>query len=164
MLAELQGCLSLCCPAGMGEDERADWLSVAMSELLTPPSVPNSYFRQACAHARRVCDHPSKIVPAIFAFNPGHLINRSSMHKELREIEMEIENMGRARLEAAKEGAFCTPEEAKDILAKFGMPSAFSDLPKNRRLHIPTQDELAAVASVFKREQGYSDETEGDQP
>lgn len=159
MLAELQGCLSLCCPAGMGEAEREDWLSVAMSELLRPPLVPNAYFQDACAHARRVCDHPSKIVPAIFGFNPGPFTSRSALEKELREIRAEIENMERARLTANENGGFCTPEQARDILQRFGMSSGFDGGGKvKRELRMPTADELAEVAASFKRQQGYSDD------
>jgi hypothetical protein len=152
MLAELQGCLSLCCPAGMGEDERADWLTVAMSELMRPPSVPSSYFQRACAHARRVADHPSKVVPAIFNYDPGHLLSRKSLEKELGEITAEIGNMEAARLEAP---TYCTPEEARDILERFDMKSAFDVTRKPRDLKMPTPEELAEVAAQFRRQQRY---------
>lgn len=141
----------------MGEDERADWLSVAMSELLTPPSVPNSYFRQACAHARRVCDHPAKIVPAIFAFDPGAFANRRTLEKELNEILGEMRNMDSARLEAAQP-KYCTPEEARDILAKFGAKSAYdSRTTRVRNLRMPTADELAEMALIYRRQHGFDD-------
>lgn len=154
MLAELQGCLSLCCPAGMGEDERADWLTMAMSELSRPPMVPASYFRDACAHARRVCDHPSKVVPAIFAYDPGAFRNRRALEKELGEIRAEIENMDAARLTA--ETKYCTPEEAKEILAQFGLESAFDGATKRaKELRLPTQEELAEIAAQFARQQQY---------
>jgi hypothetical protein len=136
----------------MGEDERADWLTVAMTELMRPPSIPNSYFQRACAHARRVADHPSKVVPAIFNYDPGYLMSRKSLEKELGEITAEIGNMEAARLEAP---TYCTPEEARDILERFDMKSAFDVTRKPRDLKMPTPEELAEVAAQFRRQQGY---------
>jgi truncated hemoglobin YjbI len=51
-------------PAGMTEESRRDWLTVAWGTL---KNIPGDLLERGCAHARKVADHPAKIVPAIMA-------------------------------------------------------------------------------------------------
>lgn len=46
----------------MGSDERRTWLVAAWAEIKDIPIGP---FLSACNTARKICDHPSKIVPTI---------------------------------------------------------------------------------------------------
>jgi len=48
----------------MAEDDRTEWLKVAR---MTLSDVPADLLVRGCEVARRTCDHPSKIVPAILA-------------------------------------------------------------------------------------------------
>lgn len=59
---ELTACLSLVAPAGMTEEARRDWLAVAWDTL---KHLPPEILQSGCRIARKTCDHPSKIVPAI---------------------------------------------------------------------------------------------------
>ena len=61
-IAELARGLTLCAPSGMSEDDRAVWLAAAWAEVA---HVPAGILREAMAAARKVADHPAKIVPAI---------------------------------------------------------------------------------------------------
>jgi len=46
----------------MEESARREWLSVAWKTL---SHLPADLLKRGCDHARKTCDHPSKIVPAI---------------------------------------------------------------------------------------------------
>lgn len=59
---ELTACLALVVPVGMSEESRRDWLRVAWGTL---KFWPVDLLRIGCEEARRTCDHPAKIVPAI---------------------------------------------------------------------------------------------------
>jgi hypothetical protein len=59
---ELTACLALVVPVGMSEEARRDWLTVAWGTL---KFWPVDLLRIGCEEARRTCDHPAKIVPAI---------------------------------------------------------------------------------------------------
>lgn len=59
---ELTACLALVAPAGMTEEGRRDWLTVAWSTL---KDIPPDVLIVGAEAARRKCDHPSKIVPTI---------------------------------------------------------------------------------------------------
>jgi hypothetical protein len=61
---ELTACLALTAPAGMTEEARRDWLTVAWQSLR---DIPPHILRVGTAKARLTCDHPSKIVPTIVA-------------------------------------------------------------------------------------------------
>lgn len=68
MTAALASALALCVPSGFSEDDRALWLKVATE---TVKDIPAAILRQAIIEARKVCDHPSKIVPFITGFVNG---------------------------------------------------------------------------------------------
>lgn len=59
---ELTACLALVAPAGMTEEARRDWLLVAWETL---GHLPADLLASGCREARKSCDHPSKLVPAI---------------------------------------------------------------------------------------------------
>lgn len=59
---ELTACLALVAPVGMTEESRREWLSVAWAEL---KHLPADILSAGCSEARKTCDHPAKIVPAI---------------------------------------------------------------------------------------------------
>lgn len=59
---ELTACLALVVPVGMSEEARRDWLRVAWGTL---KFWPVDLLRIGCEEARKTCDHPAKIVPAI---------------------------------------------------------------------------------------------------
>src|SRR5438874_8822984 len=61
---ELTACLTLVAPVGMTEEAKRDWLAVAWDTLR---HIPPSILANGAAAARKVCDHPSKIVPTIIA-------------------------------------------------------------------------------------------------
>lgn len=46
----------------MNGDDRTEWLAAAQIAL---SGIPADLLAKGCAHARRVCDHPAKIVPCI---------------------------------------------------------------------------------------------------
>lgn len=54
--------LTLCSPAGMSEEDRAEWIKEALEAI---GDVPYDLLEAACKKAKRHCDHPAKIVPFI---------------------------------------------------------------------------------------------------
>jgi len=122
VMTELGACLTLAVPSGMTEDDRANWLTVAAMEVR---DIPNSYFAQACKHARRTADHPSKIVPAICKFDPGEMLNRNHLARELRIARSRLENLNAPRLE---QGNY-EPDEA----LKQGMRKLVEELQAKER-------------------------------
>lgn len=112
--AELSSCLLLVAPTGMGEAERRNWIAVARNELA---GIPEDLMKRGCAAARRVADHPSKILPAIFREIGATWEARKRTEREIaREIEAAKRSRERAALPAAE---VCTPEAAAAILAEF---------------------------------------------
>ena len=69
----LTSCLALVRPAGLSDDNARDWLRMASSEL---GYIPIDILADAAAHARRTCDHHSKIVPAIVKFADAEIAER----------------------------------------------------------------------------------------
>lgn len=63
-IGQLHRCLALCAPVGMNQEERAEFIAAALDEL---GDMPGYLFRNACQIARLKVDHPSKLVPFIFA-------------------------------------------------------------------------------------------------
>ena len=77
----------------MQEGDRTAWYKAA---LMTIGDVPLSHLRRACAEARKVCDHPAKIVPFICKFEPD--VARWSLDN-LRNARSLVENLDAPRLE-----------------------------------------------------------------
>lgn len=90
----LRPCLMLCAPSGMTEDDRAAWIAAA---LATIGYLPDFVLRDATAHARRVADHPAKIVPAIIAFSEEPM---AQLRKMRRRAEEDLAAARRFRLSA----------------------------------------------------------------
>lgn len=86
--------LVLCSPSGMTEADRVEWLKAA---LMTIGDCPKDLLEDACYAARRVCDHPSKIVPFICE----QIGDRPDWRwRQVRYIESQIENHDKPRLVA----------------------------------------------------------------
>lgn len=54
--------LALVRPVGMSDEMASDWLAAALGECLY---LTDEQFKRGCAAARRGCNHPSQIIPAI---------------------------------------------------------------------------------------------------
>lgn len=77
---ELTACLALVAPVGMTEEARGEWLAVAWETL---KHLPPDLLARGCSKARAVCDHPSKIVPAIIAETEEQMKwRRSAVHAD----------------------------------------------------------------------------------
>lgn len=104
---ELLACLTLCAPSGMGEDQRVEWLKVAR---ITLGNLPSDLLIAGCAEARKHADHPAKIVPTILrAVEPLLRSRRDSLTKPIGP-------------EGQIEAKYVTPEAARAILEKHGLP------------------------------------------
>lgn len=106
---ELTKCLALAAPVGMDEAAKADWLAAAWE---TTGHLSSDLLSIGCAHARKVADHPSKIVPAIIAETAGLLKARRDNAKPAH------------RDVPALEARTCEPKQAEDILREYGLLDA----------------------------------------
>jgi hypothetical protein len=95
----------------MNEEARAEWLAVAWH---TVGHLPADLLAIGCKKAREVCDHPSKIVPAILAETRDLL--------ERRRDHVRASYTPPARQLPPPD--VCTPEAAAAILAEMGLSSA----------------------------------------
>ncbi len=80
---ELTSCLALTAPAGMTEEARREWLLVAWETL---KHLPSDILASGCRKARQICDHPSKIVPAIIAETDEWMRLRQSSQRNVVEV------------------------------------------------------------------------------
>lgn len=62
-MVALSPCLTIAAPSGMSLDDRTEWFMAAAGFLDT---IPAGLLKEAAKQT--VCDHPSKIVPAILAY------------------------------------------------------------------------------------------------
>lgn len=116
---ELTATIALCMPTGFSEDDRAEWLRAAWGTL---NGIPADLLALGCAHARRVCDHPAKVVPAImrevddlWAARKRGL--RSASERRVEGSEEQIES--------------ATPEQIASIKAEFGIATTpYAEKPK----------------------------------
>jgi hypothetical protein len=76
---ELTACLILVAPVGMTEEARREWLSVAWK---TVGHLPPDLLAAGCMEARKVADHPCKIVPAIIGYAEERLESRKQIARE----------------------------------------------------------------------------------
>lgn len=81
LVTELAACLTLCAPAGLTEAGRTEWFKVARG---TVGHLPIDLLRIGCDHARKVADHPSKIIPSIIAEVDDLLAQRRANEREGR--------------------------------------------------------------------------------
>ena len=115
--AELQACLTLVAPSGMTAEERGQWVQVARQTL---SGIPADLLREGCAVARRKCRFPSEIVPAILG------AVEDQWQARLRAASMPPREDTAPRLPAPD---YIKPEEAKAILAEFGLKRDWSEDP-----------------------------------
>lgn len=103
IMGVLSRCLTLTAPSGMSADDREEWLMVAAPELA---DLPGMLFDDACAHARRTCDHPAKIIPAILRFEPAHYWSGPDhVRKRLADARAKLANINAPRLEQKEDVA-----------------------------------------------------------
>ncbi|WP_022684541.1 hypothetical protein [Sphingobium bisphenolivorans] len=122
IMAALSRCLTLTAPTGMSQDDRLEWLTIAAPELADLPSM---LFDDACAHARRTCDHPAKIIPAILKYEPAHYwMGPDQARKHLAEAKAKLANIDAPRLEQKV-------DETEKHEVGSGMKDLLRDLMKN---------------------------------
>lgn len=91
----------------MTEEDRANWLTVAAMEVADVPSI---WFADACKHARRNADHPSKIVPMICNYDHGSYATKEMMAHSLEVSRAQLENIDAPRL--SEDRGQYAPDEA----------------------------------------------------
>lgn len=109
LVKSLSSALVLSAPAGFTEGDRRAWLAAA---AVTLQGIPADLLELGVAAARRTADHPSRIVPTIMTEVQEAWNRRRQAYRDERAYaapEDEIEP--------------CTPEQAAEILAEFGLPS-----------------------------------------
>ena len=122
IMAALSRCLTLTAPTGMSQDDRLEWLMVAAPELADLPSM---IFDDACAHARKTCDHPAKIIPAILKYEPSsYWIGPDHTRKRLSEARAKLANLDAPKLEQKV-------DETERHEVGSGMKDLLRDLMKN---------------------------------
>lgn len=121
-MAALSRCLTLTAPTGMSQEDRLEWLTIAAPELADLPSM---LFDDACGHARRTCDHPAKIIPAILKYEPSaYWSGPAHARKLLAEAEAKLANINAPRLKQ-------TVDEDEKHEVGSGMKDLLRDLMKN---------------------------------
>lgn len=122
IMAALSRCLTLTAPTGMSQDDRLEWLMVAAPELAGLPSL---VFDDACAHARKTCDHPAKIIPAILKYEPSHFwMTPAHTARMLSEAKARLSNIDAPRLKQ-------NVDEAEKREVRDSMKELVRDLMKN---------------------------------
>ena len=122
IMVALSRCLTLTAPTGMSQDDRLEWLTIAAPELADLPSM---LFDDACAHARRTCDHPAKIIPAILKFEPsGYWAGPTYVRKQLADAKAKLANIDAPRLQQVDD-----KDERREVGS--GMKDLLRDLMKN---------------------------------
>lgn len=87
----------------MSEADRVEWLKAA---LMTIGDCPRDLLEQACFAARKVCDHPAKIVPFIC----NEIGDRPKHRLEMVEYAYrQIENFGKPKIAPPQ------PEPTRDL-------------------------------------------------
>lgn len=133
--------------------DRREWLLVAFDEI---KEVPSCELAERCSHARKVADHPAKIVPAIFGYKFGDYGGAKGVKLILGYKEREFANRDLKRLEVA-EAQDPVPFDTAKIREEMGFPREDVE-PVSRHAgppREPTTAELAEIAAQFGREHGY---------
>lgn len=140
----LSSALVLVAPAGFSDGDRRAWLA---SAAMTLKGIPADLLERGIVAARRIADHPSRIVPAIMAeIGNAWEARRESVRREQVEAVQRL---------PAPEADVCTPEQAAAIMAEFGLSSAMQETVK-RHLGPPTMPpkefylEMGVEPSVLK--------------
>lgn len=115
IMGALSRCLTLTAPTGMTAEDRTEWLTIAAPELADLPSM---LFDDACAHARRTCDHPAKIIPAILKFEPAHYwLAPAHARRLLSDAKAKLANIDAPRLERSEA---METNERREVAASMG--------------------------------------------
>lgn len=110
---ELVGCLALVAPAGMDSATRREWLASAWGTLR---EYPADLIERGCNHARRVADHPAKIVPAILAEVEDALKTRQRNRLDLIETRPPSQGLVTAKRHVMdRRGEPMTEEETAEL-------------------------------------------------
>jgi hypothetical protein len=109
--AHLTACLILVAPSGMTEADRTEWLRAAW---ITLDGIPEDLLDRGCAVARKFCDHPAKIVPAIMREAESIWNQRRA---NCSAVEAALAKMNDPEDDAPR----CTPEEARQIMEQVGI-------------------------------------------
>lgn len=122
IMAVLSRCLTLTAPSGMSQEDRLEWLTIAAPELA---DLPGMLFDDACAHARKTCDHPAKIIPAILKFEPSaYWSGPDHARKRLSDAKAKLANINAPRLQQ-------TEDKTERHEVGSGMKELLRDLMKN---------------------------------
>ena len=113
IIRALSSCLTLTAPSGFSEGDRKAWLTAAAGTL---KGIPPQLLEWGVTQARKVADHPAKIVPAI--------MEEIGEAWERRRDDVRREQMYTQPLQAApakQSDPPCTPEQAAEIMREFGL-------------------------------------------
>jgi hypothetical protein len=69
---------------GLSDENARDWLSVAAGEV---GYIPADILADATAHARKTCDHHSKVIPAIIAYADREIAERTRFIRQQEEYD-----------------------------------------------------------------------------
>jgi hypothetical protein len=113
IVTALAGVLVLVAPSGFSEGDRRAWLA---SAAITLKNIPPDLLERGAAHARRVADHPAKVIPAIMAEIEDSWEGRKNERRRDHEF-------ARGPSLAPPEPKFdaCTPAQAAEIMDEFGL-------------------------------------------
>lgn len=107
----------------MSSDERGTWLAAAWAEVA---NIPGAAFVDACATARRIVEHPAKLIPTI--------IRESEMYGGVLKRRAEREEAQWSNRNAPRLTAERTPEpweaDKEEVAALMGeLVSSLSTVP-----------------------------------
>lgn len=124
VIAELSRCLRLTVPAGMTQEDRREWLLVAVREV---EAIPSCEFFDRCAHSRKVADHPAKIVPEIHKFKPQSFASAGWYRRHLSDLRAKWDNRNAPRIEQRE----ASEDERREIAV--GMAELVKELEAKAR-------------------------------
>lgn len=151
--------LSLVAPVGMTEDDQTAWIGAALGTL---SGIPADLLERGCLAARKVADHPSKIVAAIFKEIGAAWDTRK---RDLSKVSRIADIAGGVddtkpweKRETFDPADAPTPEDIAAIKAEFGLTTdPYGEGVRKAAsgpLREPTPEEAAEMAAEFKRDHG----------
>jgi hypothetical protein len=108
----------------MTQEDRTEWIKVALEAI---GDVPRDLLEMACDKAKRVCDHPAKIIPFICKETEELTAWRK---KQLRNAQAVEANRNAPRLE--RKPFELSPGDHRDIGA--GLSELVADLERKARV------------------------------
>ncbi|QUT07937.1 hypothetical protein KFK14_11415 [Sphingobium phenoxybenzoativorans] len=145
-LGELTRCLVLTVPSGMNAEDRKAWLRVALAEVR---DIPAYMFDEACAAARKVADHPAKIIPEICKYRHPFL-SKGMLEGRLSAARAQLENLDAPRLASADPDIVDVGEVSALVSEMQGNLGRRTSAAKRdyANLRMPTDQELAELAKI----------------